>query len=279
VDARTSENPPACGFPRERLIAYRDGTLRAAQLEIAQAHVSTCPDCRAALHAMDEVDRLLREAAPDSDDAGVRGQIKQRVASLPAPRPPRGSVMPRSRVVLALTLVILLVGASVVWLDSTVQGGSTFARWIRGEPWSFTIRHEEAAPAATPLALTPTLVLTAEPRSGDLTRVGTGRMGDGIGEHYYRREDGLNLLVIVDHTGASFIIPPQDPNLATTLVVDGREIHVQTTATERTVSSFVWTAGQTFVSVLVLEQPPGGLCVADVEDIARALLADPLLEQ
>jgi hypothetical protein len=277
VDKHALDAAPLCDLPRERLIAYRDGTLRAAQLEIAQAHISTCPACRDALRMMDEMDRLLRDTPLESDDRATRELLKARIAALPAPKPPRGRDSLQMRVILMVAM-LLLVTAGMLWLDDTAEGGSTFARWIRGEPWALTISPDEGT-SDPPVALTPTLAITPQPLPGGLVRTGVGRVLDGISEHYYRRADGLNLLVVVDQTGSSYIIPPQDARNASTVVVAGREVHVQTNAIDRAVSSFFWTSGETFVSVVVLEHPPDRLEVPQVADIARVLLADPVLQE
>ena len=103
-----------CGFPREWLVALRDGELQAAQLEIAELHLRACPDCRRWMTEMDEVDRLLRQASPYRDNPLARAEIKARVATAPVRARPFGTTVVAGRGRRALT-----VGLSAWWCFSS----------------------------------------------------------------------------------------------------------------------------------------------------------------
>jgi len=64
-----------CNVLGEDLIAYTDGVLQWEPLQ----HIRTCPHCQRRLSEYAEVDRLLRENLPVTDDPVGRAAIVSRL--------------------------------------------------------------------------------------------------------------------------------------------------------------------------------------------------------
>jgi predicted anti-sigma-YlaC factor YlaD len=60
-----------CDVAVEHLVAYSEGSLRGARLEVVEAHVQACPVCRSRLTDFQHADRMLR-AQQVHDDVSAR---------------------------------------------------------------------------------------------------------------------------------------------------------------------------------------------------------------
>ena len=261
-----------CGFPRARLIAFHDGTLRGAQLEITQTHVAACEGCSAFLHELKQVDRLLRSATPLHDDLEARAAIKARVAAMPLPSPPRNrrSLLGRGRVALAVVALLGVVVMSVS-VPGGIEGGSSFTRLFSDERVPRTSRPigEEIGtpiilPAATigavelPLALAP---------SGEATG------DDRFIEQGFRAPNGLAVMVSVDRTGEAIHYVPQDNDRQRIVAASGREVLVGVYGDDEWVTYLKWFKDDALFQVLILEQPPGGLRMPAAIELAEGVMS------
>lgn len=258
----------SCRFPRERLVAYHDGDLRAAQLEIVEAHLAACPDCRAWLAAHARVVQTLRAATPRHDDAAARALVKTGVEHLPPPSLPRASFAERSRVLTLLLVATLLglgaLGASV-WREPLADGGSSFTRWlVRG---GVSRQLGRGTPIVAPSATTPVADLSngleLEPGGTDSAQAST-RFIDGA--------DGLALQLTIDRTGGGVISVPDDQGHSQIVGVNGRDVLVLYGLRSDVVGLY-WTDGGVRFEALVVTAPPGGLGLDAALRVAAALMA------
>lgn len=262
-----------CGLPREWLLALRDGDLRGAQLEVAEAHVRACPTCRRWMIAMDEVDRLLRDATPYRDDPLARARIKARVAEgVEPPGLMRSASLraPWARTLAASALLALALFMLPVWGAALIDTSSGIAGWLRTE----LAPSSAANPSArdTPV-VAPTLPDSVPLLPLGLVPVGTPVAGDAVIEQFYRAPDGLALVYISDCSGTASISLPLDANLAAIASVAGTPVMVQYGPGRDHVIALFWAGDTRSSAVLVQAQPAGLLDDAAALKIAAALMA------
>lgn len=263
---RTTTETATCQFPRERLVAYRDGDLRAARLEIVQAHLAACEECRRWLGELEGVEQLLRDATPRHDDPAARARVRTGIEHLPPPRQRRASVIARGRVFALAMLVVVAVLGVGVWRDPLVEGGSSFTRWLHS---TNSVRQPsggvrvEAPASASPIAQLP-FGLALAPGGSDDGQLRT---------RYLRATDGLALKLVIDRSGGGVITLPDDPEHSQIVGVAGRDVLVLFGQTRDDVAALFWTDGAVRYQTFVVNAPPGGFRLDAALRVAAALMA------
>lgn len=269
-----------CGFPRARLIAYRDGTLRGARLEITEAHVAACAMCRDFLHELDLVDRMLRTATPFVDDPEARAAIKARIAEMPAPRadPPRRSPFTRGQLTLVVAALLGLLVISVT-VPGAIEGGSSFTRFFSRERGQQRV-YPEGYGSGTPIIL-PTVTSGVATLPLGLVPTGPVSVDETSTRQGFRNPDGLAVSVTADRSGTTVLFPPRDNSRQRIVAVDGREVLVGLYSEDDWIIDLMWIDGETVYDVLILEQPPGGLRLPQALELARAVMDEwrPMLDR
>jgi len=267
--------PETCAYPRERLLAWRDGVLHGAQREVTELHLATCASCRAWLDVMDDVDRILRDAPDPSDDRPLRERIKQQASTLL----PANTVHPsgdlRRRALAATALVTILI--AFIAIPGALEGGSSFTRLLRSEPTDQSA--ERDIPGGTALAvpdLTAGAGATVLPFG--LVQVGTTYVNDTSTTRSFRRDDGLALSVTASRMeGNTLFLSDQPAGSSSRIVgVNGRDVLLLFGSSRRVtgeVIGFAWVDGETQILSYVVEQPEGGLTVDATIDVAGVLMA------
>jgi hypothetical protein len=263
---RTTTETATCQFPRERLVAYRDGDLRAARLEIVQAHLAACEECRRWLGELDGVEQLLRDATPRHDDPAARARVRTGIEHLPPPRQRRASAIARGRVFALATLALAALLGLSFWREPLVDGGSSFTHWLRS---TNSVRQPsggarvEAPASASPIARLPfDLEL-------DLPGTDEGRYS----AWNLHNADGLILQLEIDRTGSGFITLPDDPEHSQIVGVAGRDVLVLFGQTRDDVTALYWTDGAVRYQTFVVNAPPGGFRLDAALRVAAALMA------
>ena len=76
-----------CNLPPDDLLAFADGELGGARLELVEAALATSPACRDRLAALERTGRLLRDASPLRDDPAGRAALRARLEQDATHRP------------------------------------------------------------------------------------------------------------------------------------------------------------------------------------------------
>jgi anti-sigma factor RsiW len=263
---KTTATATTCEFPRERLVAYRDGDLRAARLEIVQAHLAACAECRRWLDELDTVTRLLHEQTPRFDDPAARARLKTGIEQLPPPRQRRASVIARGRVfALALLALVALLGLSF-WREPLADGGSSFTHWFRSSssPRRPVGGDRISAPGlASPVAGLP-YGLALEPAETVDGQPTVRRLHNAA---------GLALRLDIDRSGGGYITLPDDPEHSQIVGVAGHDVLVLYGLAGDDVAAMYWTDGAVRYQMIVISAPPGGFRLDAALRVAAALMA------
>jgi hypothetical protein len=266
-----------CTFPREWLVAFRDGELKAAQLEITEVHLRSCPACRRWVDAMSEVDRLLHDSTPYLDNPYARAEIKARALAPAIPGRPFGSMAARARRLAAgrasrlaigvVALLILLVGVSP-WREPIAGAGSTASQWIR-QGDADQPSHVATFPSPVIIRQSPLAALDLPLGLVEVSRA------DGSGDpvqHQYRNDAGLTISYAAGCPGASYLALPEEHARSEIAGVDGVDVRVFFGATHDHVSAMFWTDNNLLHSVLVLADTEPPLSLDEALRIAAALM-------
>ena len=142
----------SCDLPIEDLVAYLDGDLRGGRMELVEAHLQACPVCRRRRAQFAEVDRLLRESSPLTDDPAGRAAIAARVAGLTTTGGRARLPLRRAVAVLALVAALAL---ALGWpvLSRAQPGLGRFVR-VTAQPPGLGVPVGQGPPG-TPLAGAP----------------------------------------------------------------------------------------------------------------------------
>jgi hypothetical protein len=262
-----------CTLPAEDLIAYADGYLSGGRRELVEAHLVACPHCRERLAAFRDVDRLLQEGTPLSDDPEGRAEIRTRLERADRPRRPVSRLL-AAPVLVALLALVLFAGPGAVTeaafplgrfitfgnlgFSSSDEESTAVAHVAPSDPSVLTLPFRTVEPAALPFDL-----VLAERSTPDPDRL----------ELLYRNGDDLALLVIQS---------PAEPGMITidapsteTHLVQGSTVLMVMDPRPDAVALFVWERQNVFFEVAVLEAPTGaygGLEKSDALEIVAALI-------
>jgi hypothetical protein len=152
----------------------------------------------------------------------------------------------------------------------TIEGGSSFTRWFNedssiGQRRSAT--HVEQTPISAPSVVRDDGRLPFGPRP-------TTQPASQPGKRFYRSPNGLVIAMLVDQAGGSEIHVDRASGTTGIVAVNGRDVYMTMTQTPDglAVISFDWVENDRLVSILVLDQPAGGLTVEAAQEIAAAMM-------
>jgi len=265
-----------CTLPAEDLIAYADGYLGGGRRELVEAHLATCPHCQERMAAFDEVDRLLQQGTPLTDDPNGRAMVRTRLEM----EINRSGRTPRLLAVPLLALVSLLVLAFVI--QPVTEAGFPLGRFVTfGE---FEVKQwlpeeergpvEHVAPSDPSVSELPFRTVEPAVLPLGLMRVERSIPGPERLELLYR--DGGDLAILVTQTPAEpDMVTIDGPRMETTFVAD-TPVLMGTGIRPDTVADLLWERNGVFFALIVIESPTGvqdGLKTSDVLEIVEALMA------
>ena len=266
-----------CDLPIEDLVAYLDGDLRAGRKELVEAHLQACPVCRRRRARFEEIDRLLRESSPLTDDPAGRAAIAARVARLAGTS--GRARLPLRRAVAVLALLVAL-SLALGWpaLSQAHQGLSRFVRFTapplaRGvpvgqePPGTPLTGFDLAQPGIRQGAFRP-LEPACLPLGLELVERATGPTGRR--ELHYRNADGM--VILVSQEPARGAMQTIAGNKAETVVVGDIEVLWLKAPQPEAVAQLSWEQGGVFFQLWVLQPPAGGLSFAEARPIIEALI-------
>ena len=258
------------------LLAYQDAALGPRRQAEVDAHVRECPACRDYLWESDEIGRLLRRHVPIVDDPKGLARLKARLAAEPPTEPPASRTRDR-RWPLAASLALLTVLGLSLLSAGTIEGGSSFTRWLSRESESSEGRILPGGYFNVTPATLPTVGQDASLLPFGLVATGMDWAPDGSGQTY-RNVDGLAILVVTDSSPSSAIVIPDDPSATLIVEAGGRDVLLTFAETEvsRSVVEIDWIVDDVRHAVLVLDQPAGGLTIEMARVIADALITGGL---
>lgn len=250
-----------CTFPHWKLVAYDDGSLHGAQREITELHLRSCPQCRQWLVEMHEIDRLLRTAPPPQhvDFLQVRERVHGRIA---AAQQRTGWQWNRVVAAVAALLIAALAIQIVVGPIPIAEGGNSFTKWLSRDP--FRGRTYPQIDATLPPSLSPSSLNTASNLPFGLVPDDDASTTLNLTTaHAYRSAAGLAILVATDEQSTALIIPPDSRDDMLLASVAGQEVLVVFAKTEvgKAIVEMYWIENGSRNTILVLQQPPGGLAV------------------
>lgn len=263
-----------CQFPIERLVAWRDGVLRGAPLEITEAHIALCPDCSAWLCEMDMMDEMLRSATPLRDDPERRSRIKKRVDLLPPPSAPRVRLLYRARLATVTLLVLAVITTTLIIPGPLAESGSSLTRWLSTDRTLGWVRDEDAADRATAI-VAPDIAGTPTSLPFGLSLVENKSLNDTSTQRTWTGDDGLAIAVIEDRGGDASIQLQADPTRSQIYDVLGKDVLVLYGLTPADVASVSWEEDDALIMMLVLTPPRDGLTPDEALLIVAALIAEP----
>ncbi|RIK42798.1 MAG: hypothetical protein DCC58_10465 [Chloroflexi bacterium] len=241
-----------CRFPQEWLVALHDDDLRAAQLEITEAHLRACPECRQWLDEMDAIARLLRENTPYPDNPAARAEIKARVATDHTNvHTHNWSTTRRALAVMLAVLLLMAVGVGF-WREPAIEAGTGLARYMRG------------ASTATPPALgastpgepitVPEATIAAPTLPLGLAETGEHEVADTFVRRAFRAQSGLAISYVVDCSANSYVAPAERAGMSEVVGLDGLPVYVFYGQSHGQVVALYWVQAGTLHEVLVLEE-------------------------
>lgn len=132
----------ACADP-DRLSAYLDGELAAAEERAVEGHLATCPACRAELAGLRSVVGRLRDLQRATPPAALGAAVARRVALEPRPRTLLGRLEAALRrlpadpaTLVSFGVVIALVVIAAVFVAGIEESARRPIEAGRGEDWS-----------------------------------------------------------------------------------------------------------------------------------------------
>jgi hypothetical protein len=261
-----------CSLPRNYLIGYQDGTLAPAALEMTEAHLHVCPDCRAWLDSSIRIDRLLREHLTLADDPRSRADLRTTMATLPPPGRKSWGGFPTGRLLVTALLVLLVVAAGFGWSKAMVRAGESITGWFREVPDTGRVYPEGHEPPGT--VITVSTVVVAEPSLPyGLALTEGGREGDDFWERPYRNEAGLAIIVSKDWSGDAWIGRSSDEPNDDLMLLHGREVLPMPLPFSDLVGGLSWADGDALYFLFVIDSPENGLPLEQAATIMDAVMA------
>jgi len=268
VTART------CTLPGEDLIAYTDGYLTEGRRELVEAHLRACPHCRARVAAFDDVDRLLREGTPLTDDPNGRAMLRTRLErSGRNPSPRRLLAVP---VLAALVILVMLLPGAVTEAGFPLGRFVTFGE-IKVEellPDEERRSVEHVAPSDPDGSTLPFRSVEPSALPHDFLLAERSTPKPGRLEVLYRDGDDLAIL-ITQMLAEPDMVTIDGPAMETTRL-GGTPVLIGAGIRPGTVGELFWEHDGVFFIVIVIESPIGrqnGLETADALEIVEALIA------
>lgn len=271
--------PETCTFPRWKIVAYDDGSLRGAQREITELHLHSCQDCRQWLAEMGEVDQLLRRN-PGSRQTGylyARARVQERIDATKQHADWRW----RRAITTLTTLVVVALAIQLfLWPSPIVEGASSFAGWLSREHFRGRVYPETSitAPEAPP---TPEVDAVSNlPFGLVLDRDATAAL-DTANSRLYRNATGMAILVGTSQRAGSLIIPPASTDDILIISVADKDVLLIFAQTEagRAIIEADWIEDDIRHALLVLKQPAGGLTIEMLDVLVGALRLPALNSQ
>lgn len=258
----------------EDLVHYADGDLAGGKRELVEAHLRLCPVCRRWMADFEDTGRLLREASPPIDDPVGRAQLMARIAVEAGRRSqPR---LPRIALTLAVLLALLIVGTMTTTPAQARVSIERFFQFVR--PSGGALLSELPTPPPAP-AMQPGLVgpasLPFSPRESPTLPLGLTLVDRQVVpasrlELRYRNARGL--VVVLTQQRIQDVTYTLTYNKGGVIVIEGVEVFVQTDPRPDSVAALTWEEQAVISSLIVLDNPSGGLPLADARQIVEALL-------
>ncbi len=258
------------GCPKpEVLLAYEDNALTDDEDKVVADHLRVCERCRERMAMSVEIGVLLRRHIPLVEDPEGLEKLKRRLREPePPPQPVQARIDFNRAVLLCVALIALF--AFGIATTRTIQGGSSFTRWFSDDaPVRTTSSNEQVGGTA----------LVAPSPVGHSIGLPYGLLPSGgspgpAGDRYFRNANGLAISVVIERNADSQIYVDRQTGMTGIVSVDGRDVYVSSddASIDRPVVVFHWVEGDRLVSVFILEQPPGGLRVDAVRELAAALM-------
>ena len=267
-----------CDLPIEDLVAYLDGELRGGRQELVEAHLQACPDCRRRRARFEEVDRLLRESSPLTDDPAGRAAIAARVARQSGASGRARLPLRRAVAVLALLVALSLalgwpalsqarpgLGRFVRFTDQPLAQGVPVGQEPPGTPLAGVQLPQPGIAQGSFRPLEPERL----PLGLELVARATGPTGRR--ELHYRNADGV--AVLVTQEPARGAVQTIAGDYAETVVVGDSEVLWLKAPQPEAVARLSWERGGVFYQLWILRPPAGGLSFAEARLIVEALIA------
>jgi hypothetical protein len=257
-----------CPHPVE-LLACQDEALEPHRQAEVAAHVRECLACRRYLREGSQIGHLLRQHVAPIDDPEARARLRAHLMGVSPPSTTTPSRVGQQWLIAASLALVMVLGFGL-FTTGTIEGGSSFTRWMSDDSSSgqrLPETHVDQTPISAPSAV-------REEGTLPFSLMPTIQPSGQHGERFFRSPSGLVIAVMVGQAGESQIHIDR-PGGATEIVsVKGREVYLVTTQTPEglAVIGFDWVEAGRLVSVLVLEQPVSGLAVDTAQEIADALM-------
>lgn len=266
-----------CTLPAEDLIAYTDGYLTGGRRELVEAHLKACLHCRERVAAFHEVDRLLQESTPLTDDPNGRAMIRTRLEREAG----RSTSSLRARFAPLLLLLLLLGLVLIAGPIPAIEAGFPLSRFVSfGEIEPSTSREESTlvehvAPSDPSVSALPFRTVEPAKLPLGLVRIERSVPGPERLQLLYRDGDDLAILILQAPARPGMVTIDDASRMETTLVGDTPVLIGRGTRPD-SVADLHWEHEGVFFTMLVIESPTGaygGLKTADALEIVEAVIA------